>query len=59
MSTWKNNICSLLLLFILTNAGVSSAFFLSLLTPTDGKMILLGVFSWIQNDIAIVRIQLV
>jgi len=71
MLTWKYNILFSASLaygpFILTNAffrmiahaGVSSAFFLPLLTPTDGKIILLGVVSYIQSDIGIIRIQLV
>jgi len=44
---------------MIAHADVSSGFFLPLLTPTDGKIILLGVFSQIQSDIVVIRIQIV
>jgi hypothetical protein len=59
MSTWKNNILILLLLWHIVlicsltcaffrmraHAGLSPAFYLPLLTPIDGKIILLSAFS--------------
>lgn len=70
MLTWKNSILFSTSLaygpFILTSAffrmiahaGLSFAFFLLLLTPTDEKIILLGVVSKIKSDIAVIIIQL-